>query len=285
MQNILLEHDWDAEREFRERGQNRDIRFISCHGIVKKEEIMKDMSDMMRIIQDNYKNPVDIEFTINLSESGEYVINLLQCRPLQVLKETGAVIDIADVEEDSILFECKNASMGYSRQKKIDMVVMIDPVKYYEMPYNEKYTVARALGEINRFCRAQDKMSVLFAPGRIGTSSPELGVPTSFADISGFEMLCEVSESSVGYCPELSYGSHFFQDLVESGILYAAVFEDEHTVHFHPDRLSKLENKLPLIAHKYETYNDVIGVYDVSSFDCELYNNMQDERVVCTLKR
>ena len=38
---------------------------------------------------DEYEYPVDTEFTVNLSENGDYVINLLQCRPLQVFQDTG----------------------------------------------------------------------------------------------------------------------------------------------------------------------------------------------------
>ncbi len=58
-------------------------------------------------------------------------------------------------------------------------------------------------------------MSKLLSPGRIGTSSPELGVPVAFGDISGFSEICEISDNQAGYMPELSYGSHMFQDLVE----------------------------------------------------------------------
>lgn len=71
---------------------------------------------------------------------------------------------------------------------------------------------------------------LLMVPGRIGTSSPELGVPTTFADISEFEAICEIEEKKAGYNPELSYGSHIFQDLVEAEILYTAIFSNEKTL-------------------------------------------------------
>lgn len=64
---------------------------------------------------------------------------------------------------------------------------------------------------------------LLFVPGRIGTSSPELGVPVSFAAINHFCAICEMSDSEVGYMPELSYGSHMFPDLVEAEIFYTCV--------------------------------------------------------------
>ena len=86
-----------------------------------------------------------------------------------------------------------------------------------------KPRAAQAVGAINRYYRNQGKRVILLAPGRLGTSSPELGVPVAFAEISGFSVLCEVSDSRAGYMPELSYGSHMFQDLVEADILYCAL--------------------------------------------------------------
>lgn len=86
---ILLDHDFDAERSFRERGINRSVRFIACSGIVKNQILMKQIQDIMQLLQKEYEYPVDIEFTVNLSETGEYSINLLQCRSLKVFKDIG----------------------------------------------------------------------------------------------------------------------------------------------------------------------------------------------------
>ena len=44
--------------------------------------------------------------------------------------------------------------------------------------------------------------------------------------------------------PELSYGSHIFQDLVEADILYGAIFNNEKTVHYAPDMLKESTNIL-----------------------------------------
>jgi hypothetical protein len=79
-------------------------------------------------------------------------------------------------------------------------------------------------------------------PGRIGTSSPELGVPVAFADISCFDEICEVSDSRAGFMPELSYGSHMFQDMVEAQISYSAVFNDQKTIRYDPQLLSDEED-------------------------------------------
>ena len=104
--------------------------------------------------------------------------------------------------------------MGLSRNVKIDHIVLVDPISYYNMPYVRKSNVAKLIGTINWKYKGKNKHMLLMVPGRIGTSSPELGVPTTFADISEFEAICEIEEKKAGYNPELSYGSHIFQDLV-----------------------------------------------------------------------
>ena len=284
LKKLLLEHDHDAENMFRERGQNRTIEFITCQGIVSKEIIMQNMRDIMSTIQSEYENAVDIEFTINLSENGDYVINILQCRPLQVFKDSGEAILPENIDEDKVLFECESSAMGLSRTEKLDIVVYIDPVNYYNMPYRDKYQVAKAIGTINWKMRAQNKKMLLMVPGRIGTTSPELGVPTSFADISEFESICEISDSKAGYNPELSYGSHFFQDLVEAGILYNAIFENEKTLRYNRDLLNGSANVFSDMTEDMEDLKDIVFVYDLSEKELWLCNDMKNEKIVCYLK-
>lgn len=281
MKKLLFEHDFDTERMFYERGQSRDIEFVSCQGIVAKEDLMKQMSGLLSAIQKEYDYPVDTEFTINLSEDGDYVINLLQCRPLQVYQDSEEAEIPEDVDSDKILFECMGSSMGLSRSEKLDMIVLVDPVLYYKMPYKEKYRVGQAVGSVNWAMRGKDKKLLLMTPGRIGTSSPELGVPALFSDISEFEAICEISDSRAGYNPELSYGSHFFQDLVEAGILYNAIFENEKTKTYRPEMLEGYENRLCEIDPKLEDLKDIVKLIDVSSEDFRLCNDMKKERILC----
>ena len=46
--------------------------------------------------------------------------------------------------------------------------------------------------------------------------------------------ICEVASSEAGYSPELSYGSHLFQDLVEADIYYGALLEDRSHMYYNP---------------------------------------------------
>jgi len=281
LKKLLLERDYDAERMFYDRGEHRIIEFISCQGVVAKEVLMQQMRDTLSTIQGAYEHPVDIEFTINLSENGDYVINLLQCRPLQVFEDLAETTLPENIDPSTILFECKKSAMGLSRTEKLDLIVYVDPVSYYNMPYRDKYKVAKAIGTINWKMRDKNKKMLLMVPGRIGTTSPELGVPTAFADISEYEAICEISDSKAGYNPELSYGSHFFQDLVESGILYNAIFENEKTVHYNRNLLTGYKNILSELMDDTDDVKDIVFAYDTSDMEIMLCNDMRNERIVC----
>ena len=281
MKKLLFEHDFDTERMYREQGHSRDIEFVSCQGIVEKEDLMSEMHSILSTIQKEYDYPVDTEFTVNLSEDGDHVINLLQCRPLQVYQDSEEMELPEDVDREKILFECRGSSMGLSRYEKLDIIVTVDPVNYYNMPYRDKYKAAKAVGSVNWKMRGKNKKMLLMTPGRLGTSSPELGVPAVFSDISEYASICEVSDSRAGYNPELSYGSHFFQDLVEAGILYNAIFENEKTIVFNPELLKDCDNLLCDYDPKFEELKDIVRVYDVSEMDFRLCNDMKKERVLC----
>ena len=281
LDKILLEHDCDAESRLREMGRRREVKFISCKGLVANATLMEQMKRMLRCIQDEYEYPVDTEFTINISEDGEYSVDLLQCRPLQVQKgKTGTVIP-EDIPEDKILLESKGSSMGMSKASILDIIVYVDPVKYYNMPYKEKDIVAKLIGKINWHYRDMNKHMMLIVPGRVGTTSPELGVPTAFSDISAYEIICETEESKAGYNPELSYGSHIFQDLVEAEILYTAIFNNEKTLHFSPEKLESSRNLISEFEQN-TTLADIVRVYDVSDRKCEVYNDVANEHLLIT---
>ncbi|MBQ1334028.1 MAG: phosphoenolpyruvate synthase, partial [Clostridia bacterium] len=279
---ILLEHDFEAESRLREMGRTVSSTFISCHGLVSNKALMSRMQRMLRRIQDEYEYPVDTEFTINVSDDGEYSIDLLQCRPLQVISDRAGITVPSDIPKENILLESRGASMGLSKASKLDIIVYVDPVAYYNMPYREKASVAKMIGRINWHYRNMGKHMMLMVPGRVGTSSPELGVPTSFAEISEFDVVCEMEESRAGYNPELSYGSHFFQDLVEAEILYTAVFNNEKTLHFAPEKLRELKSILGEIDEE-SGLEEIVAVYDVSGCGCRLFNDIKNEHLLITI--
>ncbi len=101
----------------------------------------------------------------------------------------------------------------------------MDPVLYSQCGSSAaRVAVARLVGQINKALEGRNFL--LMGPGRWGSSNVQLGVPVSYADIYNARALVEVAVGSDGMAPDPSYGTHFFQDLVESQIYSLAVHAD-----------------------------------------------------------
>ena len=284
IQKAVFGHDYEAERFLADRGTPRNVWYISCGGLVKNKQLMQDMRALLSTLQEEYGQPVDIEFTINVAEDGDYVINLLQCRPLQAFEDSGRQGIPKDLDDNEVVLDCSQSTLGKSQKTPVDYILYVDPVAYYKMPYNKKNMITRWIGEVNWSFRDKGKKMILMVPGRICTSSPELGVPTTFSDISSFAAIFEIAESKAGYNPELSYGSHIFQDLVESEILYAAVFEDKRTRIFRPEAFTGLKNRISDIDPAASEYADIVQFFDVRDLGCTMIHDLLNQRIVITMK-
>ena len=279
---VLVEHDREAERMFRDRGKPREIVFVNCEGIVKNNEFIDVMKEILKTLQTAYDYPVDIEYTVNVGEDKSFNINLLQCRPLQVSTNNE---DIEMPENKNVFFHIRESSMGMSRKNTIDTICYVDPHKYYEYPYAKKSSLSRVISDVNTYCKDNDRTSILIVPGRIGTSSPELGIPVVFADISHFSAILEEAYSEVGYMPELSFGSHMFQDLVEAEIYYGALFENEKKIEFNRDMLYEHPNILKEInPNLNDEIYDMVQVIDFDDAKAELYHDMNRDETLCIFK-
>ena len=173
--------------------------------------------------------------------------------------------------------------MRRSKTELIDYIVWLDPQKYYEYPYAKKTDVARLIGRINRYFETVDKKLMLLVPGRIGTSSPELGVPVSYAEISQFNAICEVAYKDAGYHPELSYGSHMFQDLVEADVYYGAINDNRNTRLYQPELLRRYPEVLEALLPGEAELTDIVKLYDLSGGRASLILDAGQGRAVCRL--
>jgi hypothetical protein len=188
-------------------------------------------------------------------------------------------------EDKNVFFHIRDSSMGMSRKNTVDVICYVDPHRYYEYPYAQKSSISRVINNVNAYCRDNDKTAVLIVPGRIGTSSPELGIPVVFADISHFSAILEESYSEVGYMPELSFGSHMFQDLVEAEIYYGALFENEKKIEFNRDMVFDYQNILKEIdSNLDEEIYDMVQVIDFNGGCAEFYHDMNRDETMCIFK-
>ncbi len=275
---MVLEHDYEAERRLREMGRNREVWFVSCQKLLENKTFTGLMQKTLKTLERVYGNPVDIEYAINMDKDGNFVVNLLQCRPLY-LGQQGEKVDLKNLKLNKVFFDIKDSSMGPSGKRRIDVVVWVDPVLYYEYPYRKKNDVAAAIGMVNKYYRGKQKKLLLMTPGRIGTSSPELGVPVAFGDISNFSAVCEVSDNRAGYMPELSYGSHMFQDLVEAEILYGAIWNNAKTLQYHPEILESGTDIFTDICPEYSHMKGMIKVQEVQ--DMWYWTDAVSNHAVC----
>jgi hypothetical protein len=280
---IMIEHDSAREDELKQYGMDRSIIFTTCDNLLRNDEFVGSMRRILNTVESEYRYPVDMEFALNISKSGGFVINLLQCRPLQV-GGAGIRVELPDIAEEETFFRLNGGTMGGEYFQEIDAVVRIDPQLYYEYPYNQKPVIARVMGQINQAYRDGNKVVMLLVPGRIGTSSPELGVPVKFAEICNMSIACEVAYEGAGYMPELSYGSHFFQDLVEADIFYASIFENKGTtVYYDPEFFADERSILTDIVKDdlNETITDIVKVYDTSGKSLKIVSDITSGETIC----
>jgi hypothetical protein len=232
---------------------------------------------MLQTLEEVYDYPVDIEFTANFDRQGRYRINLVQCRPLQTKGPGEPVAMPQDVDPSHCLFHLTGNFMGGNVRLPLDVLLYVDPKGYMELSTEDKYAVARVVGAVNS--RYKDQVLMIMGPGRWGTTTPTLGVPVRFSEISNAKAICELSYNIGGFMPELSYGSHFFQDMVESDIFYVAVFDGYPDVDFHPELIDQWENLLTKLEPSAERLEHVVRVVEVAGM--ELYSDIVTQRVLC----
>ena len=280
---MVLSRDTDAEDMLAERHIYRTIYFADCQGMVDNLEFIRMMRTLMKMLEKEYERPVDVEFAVTSPEEGIWRLNLLQCRPLQTAKSEQ--VHIPDGVDHEFLFDVRRTSMRRSKEEPIDYIVWVDPQKYYEYEYAKKPDVARLISRINQHFEDTDKKLMLLVPGRIGTSSPELGVPVVYAEISQFSAICEVAYGKAGYHPDLSYGSHMFQDMVEADVYYGAINDNSKTRLYRPELLTRYPEVLKdILPGESQELADIVKIHDVSRSGATLTLDAQEGRAVCRIR-
>ena len=186
------------------------------------KKFFTNMSKLMPLLQEKMGTYVDIEFSY---EPIEDTLELLQARPLWIknYEHVLACTEPGKDNEDCEVILRADRMVTDGSKEHIPYLVMVDPEIYSSS--GEFMAIARALGEMNK--RLSPERYILVAPGRVGSSSPELGVPVRYDEITGSACIVEVGIPKTGHMPELSYGTHFFSDLETDDVLYMPVFQGE----------------------------------------------------------
>ena len=188
------------------------------------------MREILRTLQDAYEYPVDVEFTLNFVDDRSYKIHIVQCRPLPVQGREASRPSAASVAKADTIIEAHGAVIGHSRHIRIDRFVYVAPSAYRRLALQDRYEVARLIGRINQTAEPSGTGgTMLLGPGRWGTSDPFLGIPVAFAEINRAAVLCEIVAMHEHLVPDVSLGTHFLNELVETDMLYLALFPQRGT--------------------------------------------------------
>lgn len=275
--SLFASADAQTARRLRELGY-KDIKtpyILDFQKLLRDTEFPAVMKYILELLSGVYEYPVDIEFTANFTKSG-FKINLLQCRPLQT-RGLGNSIEMPKLNSaEDCVFSGKGNFMGGNVRLPVEYVIYVHPQQYLELSEQGKYAAARQIGMLNTALKGKNVM--LMGPGRWGTTTPSLGVPVHFSELCNMSVICEVSSKEAGFMPELSYGSHFFQDLVEAGIFYVAIFEGEKNVVYNPGQITESENRIAAILPQSAQFADVIHV---AQTNIEVYSDIMTQTLVC----
>jgi hypothetical protein len=254
-------------------------------------DFVKDMREMLRVLEDAYRCPVDVEFTLNFFDSQRYRINLVQCRPLQARGEERIVEPPANLPPADVILRARGAIIGKSAVLHPDWLIYVEPEVYSGMPDADRHLVARHVGDLVHAAALAGQAILLMGPGRWGTRTPSLGIPVSFSDIDRVAALCEIVAMRDDLIPDVSLGTHFLNELVELDILYLALFPAQGDNYLNTKLLAQAPNRitdlLPDAAPWAKEAIRVIHNVDILPANGRLVltANTVDQRVVCYVQR
>ncbi|MEJ2701775.1 MAG: PEP/pyruvate-binding domain-containing protein [Sedimentisphaerales bacterium] len=275
---------------------------LTFEKLLSKTPFVRVMQSILKTLERHYEYPVDIEFTVNFAPDGgsraisgaedesqtsdaelpvSFFVNLLQCRPLQTRGQQAHVRMPAEPDPNKILFKCEGYFMGGSIRHDIKKIIYVEPAAYIGLPLSAKYDIARLVGELNKRIEAKETEPTIFlGPGRWGTTTPSLGVPVGFHDINNAAVLAEIAYEGGDLMPEMSFGTHFFQDLVEENIFYVALFPDKGGAVFNKAMLDEMPSHLTAILPESAKYADVVKLLQPDR-RLRLLSDVTSQKAIC----
>lgn len=188
---------------------------ILKHGLFPLAELI---NRLLEIGARSMARPVEIEFAVTLDREGRHPaeFSFLQIRPL-VLAASGDDVEVESVDPATLL--CRSGRvLGNGRLDKIRDLIVVDPERF------DRARSVAAAAEVARFnaeLLSEGIPYILVGVGRWGSADPWLGIPVSWDEISGAQVIVEAGFRD--FSVEPSQGSHFFQNLTAFQVGYFTV--------------------------------------------------------------
>lgn len=237
---------------------------LTFDNLLRHTDFVPMMKTILKQLESVYNKPVDIEFTLDILPGypkPDLLIHLLQCRPQSSRETERNLVIPPDIPEADKLFSA-NRLVPRGRVRNIRYIVYVDPQIYsIKADYTTKLELARIVGRLNK--RLEGEQFILIGPGRWGSTNVDLGVKVSYADIYNTRMLVEMASGQDGAFPEASYGTHFFQDLVEAEIYPLILYPEDPNTLFAHAFFRHAPNVLGALLPADAMYSDYVKVIDV----------------------
>jgi pyruvate,water dikinase len=235
----------------------KDDVVVTFEGLVSRTPFMAQMKSLFALLRNTMRTPVDIEFA---SDGTDFY--LLQCRPQSYSLESVPSPIPRDIPASQIVFSA-NRYVSNGKTPDITHIVYVDPDSYGKLAsLADLQAVGRAVSSLNKIL--PKRRFILMGPGRWGSRGDiKLGVNVTYSDINNTAILIEMARKTGGYVPDLSFGTHFFQDLVESGIRYLPLYPDDEGIVFQESFFQNSPNILPILLPEYSSLAGAVRVIDV----------------------
>ena len=246
-------------------GVLRDSKLIlTFDNLVKNQEFIALVHGVLQKLEQHYGRPVDIEFTVEISKDRpeDFTLHLLQCRP-QSWREGGSKIQVPveEVPQNDVIFLAQRM-VPHGKVEHVRYIVYVVPAVYDSAPdHTTRLEIARIVGRLNS--RLEGERFILMGPGRWGTNNVELGLKVTYAEIYNARALIEIARTGTEGAPEVSYGTHFFQDLVESQIYPLPLYLNNPNTIFNRRFFDEAPNALTEFLPDAAEYARYVKVIDV----------------------
>ncbi|MFZ2097034.1 MAG: PEP/pyruvate-binding domain-containing protein [Anaerolineales bacterium] len=247
-------------------GQNSQL-VITFDELLRRTSLASRFRELLNILEETYHSPVDTEFTLHIVNPNavkpEVDICILQCRPQSQFKESKVHLPTSLNPADVVFSTSRLVPEG--NISGITHVVYISPEGYFSLcTQAERVHIGHLVSKLN--ARLAGKTFITIGPGRWGTINPDLGVPIKYGDIYNTRSLVELSGHGISGAPEPSFGTHFFQDLVEANIYPLAIYLDDPDAQFNRSFFYDTPNHLETIMPEAHECAETIRLIKVASF-------------------
>jgi len=235
----------------------RDDLVADFGALISSTNFVKHIGNILKTLQENLGTPVDIEFAFDGDD-----FYLLQCRPQGYTAEDAPMPIPRDIEAKDLVFSA-NRYVSNGWIPDITHIVYVDPKAYSKLEKrSDLLAVGTLVSALNKML--PKRQFILMGPGRWGSRGDiKLGVSVSYSDINNTAVLIEIARSTGSFVPDLSFGTHFFQDLVEANIRYLPLYPDEADVIFNEVFLTRAPNMLAGMLPEFAFLEDTVRVIDV----------------------